>query len=205
VIVSFLEWVDGTKWSVMLLESYYMWPLLESTHVLTLALFVGTAFMMDLRLVGLAFRRVPVSAFTGRLLPWTRIGFAIMIVTGLLLFYSSPLRYYRNLFFRLKAVLLVLAGLNVWFFHSRIHRRLDEWDSDWTPPRAARIAGIVSLVVWTSVVFSGRLVAYNWFDCDIQPQPAWVNTLAGCEVENDETARSDEEGPPTPAGWITAS
>ena len=184
MIVDFLEWMGSTKWSVMLLESYYMWPWVESTHVLSLALFVGTAFMMDLRLVGIAFRGVPASSFTERLLPWTRVGFAVMVVTGLLLFYSSPLRYYYNLFFRVKVVLLLLAGLNVWFFHSRIHRSIGSWDRDRHPPMAARVAGIVSLVVWTGVVFSGRLVAYNWFDCDIQPQPEWVNTLAGCVLDD---------------------
>ena len=183
MIVDFLEWMGSTKWSVMLLESYYAWPLVESTHVVTLALFVGTAFMLDLRLVGIAFRGIPASAFTDRLLPWTRVGFAIMVVTGLLLFYSSPLRYYYNLFFRVKLVLLVLAGANVFLFHSRIYRSIGSWDNDRHPPIAARVAGIVSLVAWTGVVFSGRLVAYNWFDCDIQPQPEWVNTLAGCDLD----------------------
>jgi hypothetical protein len=196
VIVSFLEWLGATPWSVALLESYYVWPLLESTHVLTLALFVGTTIMMDLRLVGLAFRGVPASAFTGRMLPWTRVGFGIMVATGLLLFYSSPLRYWYNLFFRLKVVLLAAAGLNVWFFHSRIHRRISEWDDDRPPPKAARVAGIVSLVAWTGVVFSGRLVAYNWFDCDIQPQPAWVNFLAGCELPEEGVALAGPESPP---------
>lgn len=193
MIVSFLEWMGSTRWSVMLLESYYVWPLLESTHVLTLALFVGTAMMMDLRLVGVGFRDVPVSAFTGRLLPWTRFGFAVMVVTGLLLFYSSPLRYYHNLFFRLKVILLVAAGLNIFLFHTRIHRSVEAWEDARRPPRAARIAGMVSLVAWVGVVFSGRLVAYNWFDCDIQPQPAWVNTLAGCTVESDEATRTSDD------------
>lgn len=183
MIHSFLEWLGNTRWSVALLESYYVWPLVESTHVLTLALFVGTVVMMDLRLVGLAFRGVPVSAFTGRLLPWTRVGFAVMVVTGLLLFYSSPLRYYHNLFFRVKVLLLVAAGLNVWFFHSRIHRSVASWGGAFRSPRAARVAGLISVIAWTGVVFSGRLVAYNWFDCDIQPQPDWVNWAAGCPVE----------------------
>jgi hypothetical protein len=183
MIRTFLEWVGNTPWSVALLESYYMWPLVESTHVLTLALFVGTAIMMDLRLIGVAFRGIPVSDFTGRLLPWTRAGFALMVVTGLLLFYSSPLRYYNNIFFRIKLILLVAAGANIWLFHSKIHRRVHEWDDEWRPPRAARVAGFVSLLVWAGIVFSGRLVAYNWFDCDLQPQPAFVNWAAGCIVD----------------------
>jgi len=186
MIVGILEWVGSTKWSVMLLESYYAWPVLESTHVVTLAFFVGTALMMDLRLVGIAFPGVPVTAFTGRLLPWTRFAFALMVTTGLLLFYSSPLRYYNNIFFRLKIVLLLAAGLNIWLFHSRIHLKVAEWENDLRPPRAARIAGLVSIIVWTGVVFSGRFVAYNWFECDIQPQPGWVNFLAGCEIVGEE-------------------
>ena len=182
MIERFLEWMGNTPWSVALLESYYVWPLLESSHVLLLALFVGTAIMMDLRLVGVAFTGVPASAFTRRLLPWTRVGFALMVITGVLLFYSNPLTYWHNLFFRIKCVLLVVAGLNVWFFHSRIHRSIDSWDDHLRPPRAARVAGLVSLFVWTGVVFSGRLIAYNWFQCDIQPQSAFVNWAAGCDV-----------------------
>ena len=175
----FLEWLGQTPWSVALLESIYAWPLIESTHVLALALFVGTTAMMDLRLLGIAFRDVPASAFTLRLLPWTRVGFALMVLTGLLLFYSSPLRYYHNVFFRVKLAALALAGLNVWLFHSRIHRRIGEWDGELPPPLAARVAGAASLTAWAVVIVSGRLVAYNWFDCDLGP-PGWLGWLAGC-------------------------
>lgn len=183
MIRSLLEWLGNTAWSITLVESYYVWPLVESAHVVTLALFVGTAIMMDLRLIGIAFPGVPASSFIDRLLPWTRIGFGIMVATGLLLFYSSPLRYYNNLFFRIKFAMLFIAGLNIWLFHSRIHKSIQTWDDALTPPRAARVAGVLSIALWTGVVFSGRLVAYNWFECDIQPQPDWVNWAAGCQVE----------------------
>lgn len=182
MIERFLAWLGGTPWSVALLESLWVWPLVESTHVLGLGLFFGTVALNDLRLLGVAFRSVPVSAFTGRLLPWTRAGFALMVVTGLLLFYSDPLRYWHNVFFRFKLAVFVLAGLNVWLFHSRIHRSVAEWDADAVPPRAARIAGAVSLAAWALIIVSGRLIAYNWFDCDIQPQPAIVNWAAGCAL-----------------------
>jgi hypothetical protein len=181
-ILGLLEWVAATPWSVALHESLYVWPLVESTHVLSLTLFVGTAIILDLRLLGVALKRVPVSEVTGRLLPWTRIGFVVMVATGLLLFYATPVRNYQNIFFRLKMILFVLAGLNVWLFHSRVHERVAEWDQTLPPPRAARVAGIVSLVAWAGVVVAGRFIAYNWFDCDIQPQSAFVNWAAGCVV-----------------------
>ena len=181
-VLSALEWVARTPWSVALHESLYVWPLLESTHVLTLTLFVGTALMLDLRLLGIALRRVPVSEVTERLLPWTRAGGAVMVTTGLLLFYATPVRNYQNIFFRIKVVLLILAALNVYVFHSRTHRRVKEWDLDPVAPRAARVAAVVSILAWGGVVVAGRLIAYNWFDCDIQPQPHFINWVAGCVV-----------------------
>ena len=179
---SFFEWLGTTPWSVRLLESLWVWPLLESAHVLGIGLFVGTTMMMDLRLMGVTFGGVRASDFTGRILPWTRVSFVVMVLTGVLVFYSNPVRYYHNIFFRFKVLLLLLAGLNVWFFHSRIHKRIADWDLDAAPPRAARIAGAISIIAWTLVVVSGRLIAYNWFDCDIQPQPELVNWASGCVV-----------------------
>ncbi len=180
MILAFLEWLRSTPWSVPLQESLYVWSFVESTHVLTIALFVGTAMMMDLRLLGVSFGSVPVSEFTGRLLTWTRVGFAVMVTTGSLIFYSDPIGYYYNVFFRLKVILLMLMGLNILLFHGRIHRRVAEWDLDAVPPRAAKVAGALSLISWPLIVVAGRMIAYNWFDCDIQPQPVWVNWFAGC-------------------------
>ena len=183
MILSFLEWLESTGWSVALLESLYVWPLLESTHVLSLGLFVGTAVMNDLRLLGWTMRRIPVSEVTGRLLPWTRLGFVVMVITGLLIFYSNPLRYYHNIFFRVKLGLLTVAGLNAFVFHRGVHRGVAEWGLATLPPREARVAGAVSLVAWALIVVTGRMIAYNWFDCSIQPQPDWVNWAAGCVTQ----------------------
>jgi hypothetical protein len=175
-----LTWLAGTPWSIALHESLYVWPLLESTHVLTLMLFAGTAIMLDLRLLGVANPGVPISEFTERLLPWTRGGFGMMVVTGALLFYATPVTYYESLFFRIKVIFLSIAALNIWYFHYRTERRLTVADQTGTPPRAARAAAILSLVAWSGVIIAGRLVAYNWFACDLQPQPALVNWFSGC-------------------------
>lgn len=177
-----LDWLANTSWSIQLRESLYVWPWTESVHVLAITLFVGTALMLDLRLLGIGFRTVPASEFTGRLLPWTRVGAVIMVVTGVLLVYANPVRYYHNIFFRIKVVLLIAAALNVTVFHSRVHRQVARWDRDIPPPLAARIAATVSIVAWVGVVIAGRLVAYNWFDCDIQPQSDLINWISSCPV-----------------------
>jgi len=194
--LKFCQWLAETPLSIRLHESLYGYPLVESTHVWTLALFVGFAVLLDLRLLGWAMTRVPVSEVARRLLPWTRLGFTIMVITGLMLFYAIPVRSYQNIFFRVKVILLLIAGLNVFLFHYGIFTRVTSWDRDARPPARARFAGAASLLLWTCIIFAGRMMAYNWFDCDRQPQPAWVNWAAGCVVETADTPTTSSESLP---------
>lgn len=183
-LLGFCQWLAETPWSIALHESLWAYPLVESTHVWSLALFVGFSVLLDLRLLGLAMQRVPASEVARRLLPWMVAGFVLMLTTGLLLFFAIPIRTYQSIFFRLKVLLLLLAGINVWVFHASVWRRVAEWDLDPVPPKSVRLAGAASLVLWICVIFAGRMIAYNWFDCDRQPQPAIVNWAAGCAVES---------------------
>jgi len=182
MLLPIVEWLAGTSWSIALHESLYLYPLIESTHVLTLTVFVGLTVMLDLRLLGLAMTEVAASDVIARLVPWAKAGFVIMAITGLLLFYAIPIRTYQSIFFRAKVTMLILAGLNVWLFYSRVERRVADWDLTPSPPVAARVAATVSLILWAGVVVAGRMIAYNWFDCDIQPQPDFINWAAGCVV-----------------------
>ena len=141
-----------------------MYPIVESVHVLALCLFLGLAVMLDLRLLGVTMRSSPVSEFMERLLPWTAAGFVLMVISGALLFYAIPVRTYQNIFFRIKVVMLILSGLNVWVFHSGVYARMAEWDLDPVPPRRARVAAGLSLALWAGIVIAGRMIAYNWFD-----------------------------------------
>jgi hypothetical protein len=179
--LAFFEWLADSQWSVDLHESQYAYSIVESVHVWALALFFGSAVMVDLRLLGWTMRKVPVSQVARRLLPWTIAGFVILVITGVLLVFAIPLRTYQSIFFRGKMVLLLLAGLNVWLFHSGIYRKVAAWDVDAVPPRAAKVAGALSLVLWSGIIVSGRMIAYNWFDCDRQPQPAIINFLTSCD------------------------
>jgi len=179
-LLAFFEWLANTSWSVDLHESQYAYPLIESIHVWTMAVFFGSVVMFDLRLLGVTMRKVPASDVVDRLLPLTIAAFVIMVISGTLLFFAIPLRSYQSIFFRFKMLLLLLAGLNVWIFQSRVYPKVVAWDVDGVPPRAAKLAGAVSLALWIGIVFSGRMIAYNWFDCDRQPQPAIINFLTSC-------------------------
>jgi len=182
-MLSFCEWLASTPYSIALIESLYMYPLIESVHVWTLGIFFGMATVLDLRLLGFALRSVPVSDLLERLQPWTLTSFAIMIVTGSLLFYAIPVRTYQSVWFRAKMLMLVLAGINILIFHKGIYPSVENWRLSAAIPRPARLAGALSLLLWSSIIISGRFIAYNWFDCDRQPQPTVINVLAGCVID----------------------
>ena len=161
---AFFEWLENTGGSVAIRESILFYPLVETTHVLTLCLFLGMTATWDLRLVGLTFRKIPVSQVLDRLWPWAMAGFVVMVISGLLLFYSGPVRASQNIFFQVKMTMIALAGLNAFVFHKTVYRWVAEWDNEAIIPMRARVAGFLSLVLWSGVVVSGRMQAYNWFD-----------------------------------------
>ena len=176
------EWLESTRASRALIESELLWALIESVHVWTLPVFFGLTAILDLRLLGQILRKTPVTEASRRLLPWMTGSFAVLVVTGSLLFFAKPVRTYQSIWFRGKVIMLLLAGLNVWLFHSGVYKRVAEWNIG-LPPRRARIAAAVSLALWMGIIVFGRMIAYNWADCARQPQPALINLLAGCVVE----------------------
>ncbi len=189
MIREFLVWMQtqlgkGTgdtaqSWSEALLGSLNFWSLLEGTHLLSLMLFAGTIFIVDLRLLGVVFRRTPVSIIDRKVLPLTVVGFLFMLTTGLMLFFAKPLVYYHNLWFRLKLILILIALANIVYFHFSISKSKHDWDAMERPPLGPRLAAAVSLTAWIAVICAGRFIAYNWFDCG-KPQPAWVNAAEEC-------------------------
>ena len=180
-ISKFTEWLAQTPWSIALHESLYAYTWIETAHVIGITLFVGTIAMVDLRLLGCAWRSVPVSQITARILPWTVAGFVLMVFTGVLLFYAIPIRSWHSVWFRAKMLLLLAAAVNIWIFHRRVQRNRAQWDNAPVPPLSARISAAISLIVWISVIVLGRMIAYNWFDCD-KHQSAFISAVASCST-----------------------
>jgi hypothetical protein len=141
-------------------ESDWLFPTIETVHVFALVLVVGTIMTVDLRLLGFANKERPFSQVASEMLPWTWAAFAIAALAGLLMFSSKALTYYSNIPFRLKMVCLVLAGINMATFHWLGTRHLQAWDHG-RPPRAARLAGGASLLLWTTIVAAGRWIGFT--------------------------------------------
>src|SRR5687767_3210131 len=160
-LLEICQWIENTPSSVALRESLWVFPILETTHVLGLAFSVGTVFWFDLRLLGVGLRRYSVSETFGYLRPWMLGGFALMMITGAILFWAHALQAYGSGYFRVKLVLLFLAYGNIAAFHLTIDRRRAEWDDMPVPPLRVRFAGAASLVLWFGIVAVGRLMAYT--------------------------------------------
>ena len=179
LIYEFALWLDASRWSALLHESYYMYSWVESLHVLSLIPSLGLLFLIDLRMLGLALPQVPASVIAGRLQLPMFIGFGLMITTGLLLFYAIPVRSAQSVWLRIKLVLLLGAAVNAWVFHRRMKRSIAGWDDAATAPGNLRRGALLSLVFWTLIVLCGRLIAYDWYDC-ARGQSGFIETFAGC-------------------------
>jgi len=117
-----------------------------------------TAF--DLRLLGCALRQAPASILARRLLPWVWAGFAVQVVTGVLLFSSEAVKIYDNPAFRLKLILIGIAGIQALVFQFTAYRRLAEWDERGHLPVAARVSGGLSMLLWVAIVAAGRFIGF---------------------------------------------
>ncbi len=138
-----------------------LFPTFESLHVLGVAVLLGTLFMVDLRLLGVAAKRYSVRTLSDELTPWTFGGFTLAIVTGLLLVIVHPTFYAVNAGFLAKMALLFLAMANMLVFHAGVWRTVDVWGAPGAvPPRAAKLAGGLSLLFWIGVIAMGRWIAF---------------------------------------------
>lgn len=171
--------LDDTSWSTLLHESYYMYNWVESTHVLFLMVSLGTLFVIDFRMLGLAFTNVPASQVASRLTWPMIIGFTVMFATGILLFYAVPVRSTQSIWFRIKMVLLVCAAVNAWLFHKRMSESVATWDRESKAPSRIRQGALMSLAFWSVIVICGRFIAYDWFDCGPESS-GFISVLAGC-------------------------
>jgi hypothetical protein len=143
-------------------ENDYFFPIVETIHILGLSLSVGIIMWLDLRLIGISMQRYRVKELVGQLEKLAISGFLVMFISGILLLCSEPLKCYTIFAFRLKLIMLPLAGLNVCYFHSKaVLGTVSEWDEGTVIPWRARLVGILSLALWFGIIAAGRWTAYT--------------------------------------------
>jgi hypothetical protein len=159
-MLALCRWLEQTSVGAGVRESLWLFPAIETVHLLGMAALVGTVGVFDLRLLGWTLRRERVSELGRRLLPWIWAGFAVQVVTGVLLFSSEAVKVYTNPAFRLKMLLIFLAGVHALVFHWTIYRNVASWDDSEGLPIGAKAAGFVSIVLWVGIVAAGRFIGF---------------------------------------------
>jgi hypothetical protein len=154
-----IVWLERTPFAAAMRESLWLYPAVETAHIVGFVVLVGAAAMFDLRLLGVS-RRLPVDETARHLLPWSRASLLLVVPTGLLLFASDASATWANPAFRLKMILLGCAGANALFFHRSTFRTVAAWNRDRPTPARAKGAAVASLLLWTGVISCGRLIAY---------------------------------------------
>ena len=155
------QFIEDSRIGTAIRESQIVFPVIESIHVLGLALSAGAIVLLDLRLTGLGMSHVLPAQIMRRLKAWYMTGFAVMMVTGGLLFWAEAEKLYRSPTFRWKLVFLVIAGLNAAYYEVKYVPRMDSWDGRTALPSGAKLAGWCSLVSWAAVIGFGRWTAYG--------------------------------------------
>jgi hypothetical protein len=141
----------GTEW---------LFPIVETLHVMALSIVFGSIAMVDLRLLGISSRDSEVSQLVGEVLPWTWSAWGVAALCGTLMFLAKAETYLGNLQFRLKLLCMALAAVNMLVFHFGAYRQVGRWNLG-NPPSSAKLAGGLSLSLWTGVVFFGRWVGFT--------------------------------------------
>ena len=161
-VADICQWLHDTSIGTSIRESLWLFPVIDAIHVLGLGLSIGTIVWFDLRLLGLKMMDRSVSELWRQLMPYAAVGFAVMFISGTLLFWSEAVRAWNSIFFKIKLLALLLAGLNALIFQLTVHRSLALWDKQPIPPIQARIAGLLSLLLWGTIIAAGRTMAYTF-------------------------------------------
>lgn len=157
MIQEFCDWLSSTQLGMIVSERYF--PAIESIHVVALAAVFGSIALVDMRLMGLAQKKVSITYLDNQVLPWVWRAFTLAALTGILMFIGNATTYYDNVPFRIKMVLLVLLAVNMAIFQFGTFKRVSAWDMG-PPATGARVAGAISLTLWTGVIITGRWIGF---------------------------------------------
>ena len=157
----FLRWLEATTLGSTISENDMLFPWIEAIHVLAIVTVIGSIFIVDLRLLGLASRERHAHRLMTEILPVTWAAFGLAAITGLLLFTAKAVSYGYNAFFWRKMVLMAFAALNMLVFHYVTGKDIERTGGDARLPNATRAAGAVSLLLWIAIVACGRWIGFT--------------------------------------------
>ena len=163
--------IQNTAYFTALRESGLPYPIILSSHLATIAVFGGLILMTDLRLLGVAMTNIPASVVVARTRPWKIAGLLIMLTLGVHLGGAKLHDYYNNPYFLLKMTLLLMVAVHAFAFRRSVYRNPEALDDPKGLPPAAKVAAVLSMVIWLGILSCGRWIAY-WEPPESKPPAA---------------------------------
>jgi len=154
-----LWWMKMTPVGAWVRNSTWAFPFLQSWHFIGMTMLLGVVGAIDLRVLGVA-RAIPLAPLH-RFLPLAFIGFGINLITGICFFCHDPWVYAFNISFRIKMLLILLAGLNAVWFRLGVFLDLDRWGPGIEASRLAKVISAISILIWLGVITAGRYIAFT--------------------------------------------
>ena len=156
-LLPFFEWCENTAVGEAIRLSRWLFPVIESFHLLALALIGGAVLVVDLRLLGLGLRRQPVAQLARDAQPWLVGGLVLMVASGILLFTSEAIKCYYNAAFWTKMTFLLPAMV----FTFTVRRKVAAAEEARVRPLWSRLVALVSLTLWSVVGAAGRWIGFS--------------------------------------------
>ncbi len=154
-------WVAIENWGLSQIIAATNWfPTLETIHVIAASLVLGSILWVDIRLLGFAATRYPITTLSKELVPWTWGAFVIATITGLGMFITRASSHIDNPAFQWKLALLALAGVNMAYFHRKVYPQISQWDDALPTTAQLKTIGASSLFLWCGVMLAGRWVGH---------------------------------------------
>jgi hypothetical protein len=153
-------WIDQTPLSQWMQVTNWVVPTVQTVHILTIAVVASSALMIDLRLIGVFWADRPMKDVSSRFLPLVWWPLLILAATGAIMIISEPARSLKNPAFQLKMILLIAALIVTGVFQYLAWRNAKFGNLRSGPRAAAVTVAIVSMLLWASIIFAGRWIAY---------------------------------------------
>src|SRR5277367_5615670 len=160
MLLSFAQWIQLTAFFTALRGSAYVYPIILSLHMIGIAFFGGMILMTDLRLLGLALRKRPISDVVNQFRVPKRWGLLLTATCGILMAGSKAEEYYYNAFFRTKLILFAAVIVTEFVFYRSVYANPEVLDRTSSAPVNAKLAAAISMLLWTSIACCGRGIGY---------------------------------------------
>jgi|SRR5215472_4328797 len=160
-LYALVQWLQETSWATAIRESLNLYPALYTLHICGFVIMVTATSVLDLRILGYGLASRPVTSVSSLAIPWARAGLGANLITGFLVFVAQAVNMYTNTAFRVKMLMVLVAGINVGLVELTIKRNEANWSQRGPAPAIAKFSALLSILLWFGIVAMSRVIGFT--------------------------------------------